>query len=86
MRKLIAEKHPFNGVENYFTNSLLYQDSLETDENLQPEEPDSGNEADMKPEAEEECLWKIISLVTSVDNLDSMPLPMLKASSLSMKT
>jgi len=23
MRTLIAEKHPFKGVENYFTNSLL---------------------------------------------------------------
>ena len=32
-------------VENYFIDSLLYQDSLEIDENLQPEELDSGNEA-----------------------------------------
>jgi len=41
---LIAEKHPFKGIENY-----LYQDSLETDENLQPEGPDSSNEADIEP-------------------------------------
>ena len=33
VRTLIAERHPFKGVENYFTDSLLYQDSLETDEN-----------------------------------------------------
>jgi len=26
-RMLIAEKHPFKGVENYFMDSLLYQDS-----------------------------------------------------------
>jgi len=70
VRTLVAERHPFKGVENYFSDSLLCQDSLETDENLQPEEPDSGNEADTEPETEEECLWKIIPLVTSVDKLD----------------
>jgi len=53
---LIAERHPFKGVENYFTDSLLYQDSLETNENSPPEEPDSGNEADTEPEMEEECM------------------------------
>ena len=41
------------GVENYFTDSFLYQDSLEMNENPQPEELDSGNEADTEPEAEE---------------------------------
>ena len=58
VRTLIAERHPFKEVENYFTESLLYQDSLETDENPQPEEPDSDIEADIEPEAEEECLWE----------------------------
>ena len=47
---LITERHPFKGVENYFTDSLLYQDSLETNKNPQPEEPDSGNEVDTKGE------------------------------------
>jgi len=51
VRTLIAERHPFNGVENYFTDSLLYQDSLEMNKNPQPEELDSGNEADTEPEA-----------------------------------
>jgi len=45
VRTLIAERYPFKGIENYFTDSLLYQDSLEIDENPQPEEQDSGNEA-----------------------------------------
>jgi len=58
------------GVENYFTHSLLYQDSLETDENLQPEEPYSGNEVDTEPEGDEECLWEITSLVMSIDKLN----------------
>jgi len=42
-------------VKNYFTYSLLYQDSLETGENSQPEKLDSGNKADVEPEAEKEC-------------------------------
>jgi len=67
---LITERHPFKGVENYFTDSLLYQDSLETDENPQLEELDSSNEADVEPEALEECLWVLSPLVTSVNILD----------------
>jgi len=56
VRRLIAKKHPFKGIENYFTDSLLYQDSLETAENPSPEDPDFGNEVDAKPKPEEECL------------------------------
>ena len=67
---LMAERHLFKGVKNYFTDSLLYQDSLEADENPQSEEPDSGNEADIEPKAEEECLWELNSLITSVNKLD----------------
>ena len=52
VRTLIAERHLFKRVENYFTDSLLYQNSLKMNENPQPEELDSGNEADVKPEAE----------------------------------
>ena len=69
VRTLIAERHPFKGVENYFTDSLLYQDSVETDEIPQPEEPDSGNEADTEPE-KEECMWELDPLVTSINKLD----------------
>jgi len=58
VRTLIAERHPFKKVENYFTDSLLYQDSLENDKNPHPEELDCSNEADMEPE-DDECLWEI---------------------------
>ena len=34
VRTLIVEKHSFKRVENYVTDFLLYQDSLDTDENL----------------------------------------------------
>ena len=53
---MIAKRYPFKGVENYFTDSHLYQDSPETGENPKSEELDSGNEADVEPEVEE-CLW-----------------------------
>ena len=53
VRTLIAERHPFKGVENYFTDSLLYQDSLEADGNPYPEESVSGNEADTESEEDE---------------------------------
>ena len=43
---------------------------METDENPHPKELDSGNEADVEPEAEEECLWDLNPLVTSVNKLD----------------
>ena len=69
MRILIVERHPFKGVENYFTDFLLYQDSLEVDKNSHPEEPDSGKETDTKPE-ENECLWEINLLVMSIDKLN----------------
>jgi len=55
-RMLITEKQLFKGVENYFTDSLLYQDSFEVAEGPPPGD-DSGNEADAEPEPEEECLW-----------------------------
>jgi len=55
VRMLIAKRHPFKGVENYFTDFLFYQDSFEADENPHAEEHDSGNETDTEPE-EEECL------------------------------
>jgi len=55
MRMLIVERHPLKRVENYFTDSLLYHDSLEAGENPHSEEHDSGNKADSEQE-EEECL------------------------------
>ena len=55
VRTLIAKRYSFKGVENNFTDSLLYRDYLEMNENTQPEEPDFGNEADTEPEVEEKC-------------------------------
>jgi len=84
VRTLIVKRHLFKGIENYFTDSLLFQDSLEADENPHPEESDFGNEADTEAE-EDECLWEINYLVTSINKLMSIPLLMSKAIGSSMK-
>ena len=49
---------------------MLYQDSLETTNDLPPDDHDSGNEADTEPDSEEECLWEMNPIVTSIDKLD----------------
>jgi len=69
VRTLIAKRHSFKGVENYFTDSLLYQDSLETDESPHLEEHDSSNEAEAETD-KKVCLWEINPLVMSIDKLD----------------
>ena len=43
---------------------------MEMNENPQPEEPNSGNEADTEPEVEEKCQWELNSLVMSINELD----------------
>ena len=66
---LITKKYLFKVVENYFTDPLLYQYSLETAKNPSPEDPDAGNEADTEPEQEEEFLWEINPFITRIDKL-----------------
>ena len=83
VRMLIAEKH--QGVNNYFTDSLLYQDSLETANNLSPEVPDYDNEADAEPEPEEEYLWELNLFVRALISSILITSLMLKASDLLMK-
>lgn len=53
MKTLITNKHPLKGAENYITDSLLYQDSLELGHPL--EELDSGDKTETEPESEVEC-------------------------------
>ena len=45
---VVAERHPFKGVENYFTDSILHAEE-ESDEESPAEDLDSGNEADSEP-------------------------------------
>ena len=47
---MFAEKQPFKGVENYFTDALLYQEADIVAKEPLLESDDSGNEADLEPE------------------------------------
>ena len=52
VQTVFAEKQPFKGVENYFTDALLYQETGETSKEPLPDNDDSGNEADSESEAD----------------------------------
>ena len=43
---IFAEMQPFEGVENYFTDFLLYQENNEPVKQSLPDDVDSGNETD----------------------------------------
>lgn len=53
VRTLVVEKQPFKGVENYFTDVMLYGDVHETSEELARENYDNNNELDSEPELAE---------------------------------
>lgn len=48
VKTVFADTHPFKGVENYFTDSLLYEDSHQAAGETTPEGPGDGNEADVE--------------------------------------
>jgi len=47
---VFAKKYPFKGVENYFTDALLYQEANNVSKELLLEDDDSGNETDSESE------------------------------------
>ena len=48
VKTVFADTHPFKGVENYFTDSLLYQDAAISKEEAPLAPFDSGDEADVE--------------------------------------
>ena len=51
VRTVFAEKR-FKGVENYFTDALLYQEISKASKEPFPDDDDSGNEADSESEGD----------------------------------
>lgn len=49
VRMLIAEKQHFKGMENYFIDTILYEDILETSREPTRKSYDSDNEIDFEP-------------------------------------
>ena len=52
VRTVFAKTQPFLGVENYFTNSLLYKENGKVMKKLLPNDIDRGNEADSESGAD----------------------------------
>ena len=52
IRTVFAEKQPFKGVKNYFTDALLYQEVNKTSKDSSPDNDDSDNEADSESEGD----------------------------------
>jgi len=63
VRTIFAEVQPFKGVENYFTDSLLYQEDIEPLKQSLPDDIDSGNEADSKSEEDAPATLSIEPIV-----------------------
>ena len=66
VRTVFTETQPFKRVENYFSNSLLYQEDIEPIKQTLPDDVDSGNGAD----SESEDVLAIISIKSIVVYLD----------------
>jgi len=52
VQMVFAEKQPFKGVENYFTDTLLYQEIGKTSKEPSPDNDDSGNQEDSESEGD----------------------------------
>src|SRR3954466_13736573 len=70
VRTLVAEQRPFKGVENYFTDALLYQESHEVV--VQDKEVlELGNKADQDPASESDNGSEVWELnLQALENLE----------------
>ena len=70
IRTVFAEVQQFKGMKNYFTDSLLYQEDIESLKQSLPDDIDSGNEADSKSEEDAPTTISIESIVTYLNDYD----------------
>jgi len=61
---------PFKGVENYFTDSLLYQEDIEPLRQSLPDDVDSGNEADSESEEDVPATISIEPIIAYLNDYD----------------
>jgi len=69
VRKVFAETQSFKGVENYFTDSLFYQETSKVTKEPLPDDIDNGNEADSESEKETTATFVMEPLVANLDDL-----------------
>jgi len=70
VRTVYAEMQPFKGVENYFTDSLLYHKSNKPVKELLPDDVDSKNEGNSESEEDAPTTFIMESIVAYLDDPD----------------
>ena len=70
VRTVFAKVQPLKGVENYFTDSLIYQEGIEPLKQSLPDDFDSGNEADSKSEEDARATISIEPIVAHLNDYD----------------
>jgi len=68
VRTVFAEKQPFKGVKNYFTDALLYQEADKVAKEPLLESEDSGNVADSEPEEDAPTIFAFKPIVAYLNN------------------
>jgi len=68
VRTVFAEKQPVKGVENYFTDALLYQEANKVAKEPLLEGNDSGNEPDSEPEEDVPTTFAFKSIVAYLND------------------
>ena len=70
VRTVFAEIQPFKRVENYFTDSLLYQETKKLVKKLLPNNVDNGKEVDLELEEDVSATFIMVPIVAYVDDPD----------------
>jgi len=70
VRTVFAEMQPFKGVENYFTESLLYKGNSKVVEKSLPDDIDSGNKPDSESGEDPEVSFDEESIVAYLNDPD----------------
>ena len=70
VRMVFVEMQPFKGVENYFTDSLLYKENGKVVKKMLHGDTDSGNEADSESEGDLEVSFEEEPIVAYLNNPD----------------
>ena len=75
----------FKGVENYFIDSLLYQENNEPVKQSLPDDVDSGNKADSESGEDAPAIFSIEPIVAYLDDFDCNNLGEMRVSGSLMK-
>jgi len=65
---VFAEKQPFKGIENYFTDALLYEETDKVAKAPLLESEDSSNEADSEPEEDALTIFSFKPIVAYLND------------------